>query len=72
MDEMWVLAVGSPWDGMALKGLFASPQEAIEWAEMHATNIDWWIIKVYDVRDKDDERPSDPKGRPWHERQDAE
>ncbi len=39
------VAVGSPFDGISLYGMFDDPDDATEWAERHAGDS-WWVMSI--------------------------
>jgi hypothetical protein len=50
----WVLALGTPFDGMTLIGPFASAQDAGVYADLRVA-YNWEIVAVYDPPDGSEE-----------------
>jgi len=54
-----VVAIGNPFDGIALWGPFEDNEEAVEWvakalktiAEQNSGGSDWWIIELEDPKE---------------------
>ena len=46
---MWIVIVGNPLDGLAFHGPFEYSDSAVDWAEIHAVDSDWWVSEVEPV-----------------------
>ena len=47
---MYVVATGSPFDGLTVYGPFASNDEAAEWAKCNLvtdlSDVPWWVVPL--------------------------
>jgi len=47
---MYVVATGSPFDGLTVYGPFASNDEAVEWAKCNLvtdlSDVPWWVVPL--------------------------
>ena len=49
MDKMYTIAVGNPFDGVTLYGMFEDPGSANEVAEREFPNDEWWIAPINNI-----------------------
>ncbi len=42
----FLLAVGSPFDGMSIYGPFESVDTAVEYAKVHHKTSTWWVVNL--------------------------
>jgi hypothetical protein len=43
MDEQYVIAFGTPFDGLELIGTFDSGSEAVNYASLYLSDCEWWV-----------------------------
>lgn len=53
---MWVIVTGDPIAGFEYFGIFEEEPDAVEWADRHLEDRDWWIALVNEYRERDRER----------------
>lgn len=44
---MFVVVMGTPFDGMNCHGPFSSTEDAEKWAEDAQNGGNWWVIRVH-------------------------
>jgi hypothetical protein len=49
MDDIYIIIVGSPFDGMQFYGTFSSYDEATDYAEANFDGDTWWVALVSPV-----------------------
>ena len=46
-DKTFVVAIGSPVDGLTFVGPYPVLEQAMTWAENNLRARDWWVVSVY-------------------------
>jgi hypothetical protein len=44
--EKWTVAIGDPFNGLTLYGVFADYDEALTYAEDHGEDNEWWVVRI--------------------------
>jgi len=54
--DRWVLAIGDPFNGITLVGLWTSGNEAVGYAKRHYSHEQWELVRLEEREDlKDDD-----------------